>query len=294
MPNDTVDRPRVGLALSGGTLKAAAHIGVIEALAELGIRPHVVAGTSAGSLVAALYAHGYSPVQMKQLTKRFSLWSLVQYGFPVLSSAVTVMSRRLGWRYLSRLVPAAQGLLSAKRLERYVYKALQRRTARIPYYIIATDLLSGNPVTFSNESDAIVRGLAERLTDPARTVAASCALPGVFSPVELGRYLLVDGAFRHYVPVKILQQMGCTRIIAVNLYQLDEDWQPDTLVHVLVRSFEILLRESIDNDIDSNNLVVLEPNVQNMTWFSVSQLNSCIEAGHECVLESKAAILNLL
>lgn len=294
MPNDKADCPRVGLALSGGTLKAAAHIGVIEALAELGIRPHVVAGTSAGSLVTSLYAHGFSPAQMKQLTNRFSLWSLVQYGFPVLSSAVTVMSRRLGWRYLSRLVPPGQGLLSEKRLERYVRKALHRRTARIPYYIIATDLLSGNPITFSNETEAIERGLAERLTDPARTVAASCALPGVFSPVKLDGYLLVDGAFRHYVPVKILQEMGCTQIIAVNLYQLDEDWQPDTLVHVLVRSFEILLRESIDNDTDSNDVVLLEPNVKNMTWFSVSQFNSCIEAGRQCVLENKSALLNLL
>lgn len=285
-------RPKIGLALSGGTLKAAAHIGVIQQLTEMGIRPDMVAGTSAGALIASLHAHGYSPAAMIQLANRFSLWSLVDYGFPLISSAMNVLRYRLGWPARPRRLVAAQGLLAGRKLERYVAAALRRRTARIPYYLIATDLSTGLPVTFSNDAQAIQRGIARPCPQLAKAVTASCSLPGMFSPVAIDDLVLVDGALRHYVPVQILKDCGCTKIIAVNLYQLDDGWVPETMVHVLIRSFEILLQESIDNDVHTSDVVLLEPNLHNMSWFSVGELPQCIAAGravvqaHEAMLEA--------
>lgn len=289
------ERPKIGLALSGGTLKAAAHIGVIEQLAKMNIVPDVVAGTSAGSFIATLYAHGYTPTMMKQLSRHFSILRLVDYGFPLLSSALNVVRYRLGMTIKHKTVKSAQGLLAGHKLERYVRSSLGKTTPKIPYYVIATDLKTGSPIVFSNDTLSLQSGHALPFTNPAKAVTASCALPGIFSPVEMDDYLLVDGAFRDYVPVKVLQEAGCDKIIAINLYQLEDNWYPLTIAHVLVRSFEILLMESIDTDLASlNNVVIIEPDTKNMSWFSVKELPHCIEYGRRAVEEKAEEILNML
>lgn len=285
---------RIGLALSGGTLKAAAHIGVIEALMHLGIRPDAVAGTSAGALIASLYAHGHTPASMRRLSRKFSLFQLFDYGFPIVSSLVQLLRYRMGISLAGGQLPAAQGLLAGGKLERFIARALARRTAILPFYIIATDLYSGRPITFSNDPVAIRSGQAVRCGHVPRTIAASCALPAIFSPVSIGPHLLVDGAFRHYVPVQVLQDAGCEKIIAVNLYQLDDQWRPETLVHVLVRSFEIMLQETIDNDTASADVVLIEPDTRNMSWIAVHQLSRCIEAGRTATYGKKEEIWHLL
>ncbi|MBX5437512.1 MAG: patatin-like phospholipase family protein [Alicyclobacillaceae bacterium] len=284
----------MGLALSGGMLKAAAHVGVLAALHELGVEPQAVAGTSAGSFVAALYAHGCSPQEMQQLVRRFPGARLFDYGFPLARSALRLIHSRLTpWRH--RLAPPLPGgLMRGRRLTRYFRDALAGRQAERPYYLVATDLLTGRPVVFSNDRDAQVRGLAHPVPDLALAVAGSCAVPGVLTPVELKPWLLVDGALRHYVPVDVLRQAGCSHIIAVNLYRLDPAWEPHTFVHVLARSFEILLQESIDNEVEGGDLFVLEPEVRHMTWVSFGELARCVSAGSDSVTRRQAELRRFL
>lgn len=220
---------------------------------------------------------------LERLSQRFSLWQLVDYGFPLLSSGLNLVLNRFGIHSAFHRSRAARGLLAGRKLEQYIRRALGRQSARLPYYVIATDLVTGNPVTFSNDAEAISSGRARLCEDLPKAVAASCALPGVFSPVEMDDFVLVDGAFRHYVPVQVLLDAGCTSIIAVNLYQLESNWSPETIAHVLVRSFDILLKESIDNDVGSPSVVLVEPNTKHMTWYSVNEFKHCIESGRQAV-----------
>jgi NTE family protein len=274
----------IGLVLSGGSLKAAAHIGAIHALAELGVHPHMVAGTSAGALIAALHAHGYRYDEFVSLVRTFPGRKILDYGFP----ATTYISQRLAsylpgkWHDAMRdKVPS--GLFKGRRLMHYIDRLFHGRRPVMPYFIVSTDLTSGQPVVFSNHSASINQGLAQPIVDLKRSILASCALPGIFQPVHLGPWLLVDGAVRHYAPVHVLRQAGCDRIIVVNLHVLKPHWQPEHVLDILLRSFEVMLRETIDDDTMGKDVVLIEPEVSHVKWTSFGELQNCVRAGTACV-----------
>ncbi|SFV05627.1 patatin-like phospholipase family protein [Alicyclobacillus macrosporangiidus] len=277
----------LGLALSGGALKAAAHVGVLQALESMGIRPDCVAGTSAGSLVAALYAHGVRPEGMMDIIRQFPGPFLLDYGFPLLSSLFALWSRRIR---RSRALRLPGGLVRGRRLERYIRRLLGRREARMRYYIIATDLFTGQPVTLTNDAAALDLGF-DPVDDAAVAIRGSCSLPGVFSPVSCGQRLLTDGGIRDYVPVRVLRQAGCRRIIAVNLHELDVDWNPDTFVHVVARAINILLQETVAADTAGDDVITLTPRLPSMTWWSFHQMTACVRAGRLAVWENRDRIL---
>ncbi|WP_236026341.1 patatin-like phospholipase family protein [Alicyclobacillus suci] len=286
--------PKIGLALSGGTLKAAAHIGVLGALEKLGIKPDVLAGTSAGSLVTALYAHGYRYEQFQQLLATFPGLRLFDYGFPLWSSLYTWTVNHLHRRGPGSVPVVPTGLLRGHRLTKYIERLLVHRRPQLPFYIVATDLISGRPIVFA--SDSTIRNDAHvPMKNIPLAVTGSCALPGIFSPVVLDDFVLVDGAMRHYVPVSVLQDAGCDKIIAVNLYRLPANYIPTTLVDVLARSFDILLRESIDNDISPGpKIYVLEPDLSEIKWRKFAEMADCVRIGNTMVNEQRDALLTFL
>jgi NTE family protein len=275
---------KLGLALSGGTLKAAAHIGVLKALQELNIKPDMVAGTSAGGLVAALYTHGYKINDFLKIIDHFSPEKLMDYGFPVMSSLYTVLHRRLAKQSsLLRVYP--HGFIRGLKLQRYICDLLQNRICEKPLLVISTDLLTGNPIVFAVNRDAHGKFTPISSKDLPTAILGSSALPGIFTPVSYPPYLLVDGAMRHYVPVEALRQCGCTKIIAVNLYQLPRDYSPKTTVDVLARSFDILLRESIDNDTQQQDVFVLEPRFTSASVWSLRDMKQHVHRGEVAVAE---------
>ncbi|GMA52533.1 exported phospholipase [Alicyclobacillus contaminans] len=281
---------RIGIALSGGSLKATAHIGVLRALNTLGIQPDCVAGTSAGAFIAALYAHDYTPDELLHLIRRFPGPSLLDYGFPVSSSVFTSLWYRFRRSVNSRTMRIPSGLLRGDKLYRYFRQHFKGRTPSMPYYVIAADLMTGQPVTYSNNQDMIDQGLTDPIVDPALCVRGSCALPGIFTPVRIGSRILVDGAFRHYVPVKILRQAGCNKIIAVNLYSLQHHWQPETIVHVLVRSYDILLQESVEGDLAGDDVMIIEPKVGHFSWLSTREMEHGVTVGQQAVWDQQHRI----
>jgi len=306
--------PKIGLALSGGTLKAAAHIGVLGALEALGIRPQCVAGTSAGAFVAALYAHGQSTIKMARMVKEFPGIKLLDYGFPLLSSAWTLFKYRFICQGAGQL-PLPSGLLRGVKLEGYIRKSLGNHSPEISYYMIATDLYTGADVVFGSEQPAeqVARELNEKdrfhhpdsetrlnqltskqrspifinsIPDPAKVIRASCSIPGILTPIEMDSYLLVDGGLREYVPVNVLRAAGCTHILAVNLYRLVDNWRPDTFAHVLSRSFDIIWQEGVDEDVDGPDVLSVLPKLSHIRWASVGDMELCIQAGRRAVAQN--------
>jgi NTE family protein len=269
-------------------------VGVLAGLEELGIKPYRIAGTSAGAFVATMYAHGYSTNDLIDFIRHFPGASLFDYGFPLLSSLMSLWWYKYPVKCRGATLKMPRGLIRGRKLEKYFRKRLEPREAVMPYYVIATDLLSGEPVVYSNDEAGIQQGFAVHIGDVSKAVLGSCSIPGILSPVQVDGRLLVDGAFRHYVPVEVLRQAGCNKIIAVNLYRLQEGWQPETFVHVLARSFDILLQESIEDDVDVPDIVVLEPNVGNMSWVSFHKMVACVENGRKSVSEKRGEIEHLL
>ena len=197
--------PRIGLALGGGAARGFAHIGVIQVLEENGIRPDLVTGTSAGSLVAALYASGKSGSELGTLAASMDEGAITDWSFP------------------------GRGLIRGEALARYVrdqtgHKPIEQM--KLPLGIVATDLDSGAPILFQ-------RG------DTGLAVRASSAVPAVFQPVKIGTREYVDGGLVSPVPVRFARQMGAELVIAVDISALprqrdrrrDEDAAADLRHH---------------------------------------------------------------
>ncbi|NIO68755.1 MAG: patatin, partial [Anaerolineae bacterium] len=177
-------KPRkIGLALGGGGARGAAHVGVLRVLEREGIRPDYVVGVSAGSVVGAGYCAGMSVAEMEEL------------------------ALDLQWSKLGRIVRPRLGFFDSQRLESYVTEVIgdfQFADLAIPFSAVAADILTGQLVVLKEGS-------------VAWAVRASCALPGIFTPVERGDQLLVDGGTINNLPVSVAQEMGADYIIAVDL-----------------------------------------------------------------------------
>jgi len=218
-------RPRIGLALGGGGAKGLAHIPMLEALDELGLRPHLIAGTSIGAIVGALYAAGHSGAAIRALVEQF----LVKQD-PAAPSLIP-LPRSLRW--LDFIDPdfGEGGLLDSTDFIAYLGEVISARRFRdldIDLKVVAADLWSGEQVVLDS---------GELL--PA--IQASMALPGVFAPVAYGKRQLVDGGVANPLPYDLLFD-SCDLVVAIDVSgdrKLDNDTQLSFL-GVLFHSFHTM------------------------------------------------------
>ncbi len=181
------DRPRIGIALGSGSSRGWAHIGILQALEEMGVRPDVVAGCSIGAIVAAAYAAG-------------NLESLEEWVRSLRKRDVAGFFD-IGWRL--------NGLVDSQRLRSFLREHVAAEEAEIEslsrtYGSVATDLVNGREVWFTEGS----------VLD---SIMASIALPGLFVPVRQGQRWLVDGGLVNPVPISLCHALGADLVIAVNL-----------------------------------------------------------------------------
>ena len=200
--------PKIGLVLGGGAARGFAHVGVIQVLEEAGIRPDLVVGTSAGSLVAAFYASGKTGSQLQQVSETMEEATFADWTLPIFS----------------------RGMLRGEALARYVSMQVNGRLIEnmaLPLGIVATDLHSGVGVLFQ-------RG------DTATAVRASSAVPALFHPVKIAGRDYVDGGLVSPVPVRYARQMGAELIIAVDISSAPESNAATDSLQILLQTFSIM------------------------------------------------------
>jgi NTE family protein len=209
-------RPKICLVLSGGGARGAAHIGVLKVLDEMRVPIHCVAGTSMGSIVGGAFATGITVPEMEKIIGTMSTDLLFKEKPPRQERSIRrkqddytiLFTPDIGLRDGEILLP--QGLVSGVQLE-----TVLRRLARIegfrkfddlpiPFRAVATDLVTGKPVVFS-EGEVV------------RAMRASMSVPGAVAPVEIDGRLLVDGGLVDNLPVDVARTMGADVVIAVNL-----------------------------------------------------------------------------
>lgn len=241
--------PRIGLALGGGAARGFAHIGVIQVLEEQGIRPDLVVGTSAGSLVAAMWASGKSGVELGSLAESMDETALTDWTYP------------------------GRGLLRGEGLAKYVREHTEGRsieTMKIPLGIVATDLASGQPILFQ-------RG------DPGVAVRASSAVPAVFQPVKIGSREYVDGGLVAPVPVQFARQMGAELVIAVDISASPEDQPTGDAFRMLLQTFAIMGRSLGQYQLREAD-IVMRPKLQGVSGADFSARRLAVLAGREAAL----------
>ena len=247
--------PRIGLALGGGAARGFAHIGVIQVFEEQGIKVDLVAGTSAGSLVAALYASGLSGREMAVLAEGMDEGSITDWAFPT------------------------RGLIRGEALARYVREktgAKQIEQMKLPLGIVATDLSDGSGILF-------------RRGDTGAAVRASSSVPAVFQSVKIGSREYVDGGLVAPVPVRYARQMGAEMVIAVDITSPPEERPGTDAIRMLLQTFAIMGR-SINNFELREADIVLRPKLDGVGSADFGARKRSVQAGREVALAMLAQI----
>jgi NTE family protein len=237
---------RLGLALGGGAARGFAHVGVIQVLEEAGLRPSHVVGTSAGSLVAALYASGKTPVELVRVAESMQEAEITDWMLPILN----------------------RGALRGEALAKYVNTQVGGKTLeqmQIPLGIVATDLGSGQAITF-------------RRGNTGAAVRASSAVPAVFQPVRLGDREYVDGGLVSPVPVRQVREMGANLVIAVDISSDPEGNPYGDTFQILMQTFAIM-GKSINTLALKEADVVIRPALSGVKSADFSARLRAIEAG---------------
>lgn len=246
---------QLGVAFSGGGAKAAAHCGALQAMKEYGIQPEVVSGTSAGALVAVLYASGFTP---KQMVETFQ-------GLNFFKDIVTPH------------VPKG-GLFDSRPLLELIRKKLpysRMEELPIPTYIVASDIEHGVPKIFTKG-------------EIAPRVVASCSIPVIFQPICINGVHYIDGGAFQNLPVSAIRQK-CEKVIALNLNHLEEDKYKNTLMSVAYRSFMMMMTTNVAADTAQADLFV-ELDTCGCMAYDMSKIESLFFRGYEStvkVLEAK-------
>lgn len=243
------DRPTVGLALSGGGIRGLAHIGVLKALRAHGVPIDYIAGTSAGAIVASLYATGCSIDEMEFLAKKIEPTEFVDFNLTV-SDFIKFGLKEMMSSQKRFWAEVPKGLIKGKRIEKYFSALWGEKTVRdtnIPLAITAVDIYTADTVFFVSPgllSLAPSNTRYDRTACIAEAVRASIAIPGVFFPKKYRGMLLVDGAVKNNLPTDILREMGADIVLGVDLgYNGAPCYDIHVTGEILLRTIDIINRE---------------------------------------------------
>ena len=255
-----MSRPRLGLALGGGGIRGMAHIGLIEQLDKHGIRADMVAGTSIGACMAALYACNYKGSFMARFMQNVNL------------------------KLILPLSPSLGGLVNGENYAEFVRLLTKGRNIEdcpIPLRIVATDLEESRMEVFAD--------------GPIwRAVHASSAVPGVFTPVKYRGKVYVDGCLVDNCPCQVLREMGADIVVAVDLDSLKYNHSSvkrNNLIDVLQHSINVMGRKN--NSVEQAD-IVLQPMDTNIYSMDLSKANYALECGRKEAAERIDEILALL
>lgn len=241
---------QIGLVLSGGGARGAAHIGVIKALEELGIKFTHVSGTSAGSIVGALYAHGHSPKAILEIVNQVTIYNSV----------------RPAWAWA--------GLLRMDGLQELLLKHLPKDFSELkkPLVVAATEITKGE-VTYFDKGELV----------PA--ILASCSIPAIFSPMQLNGALYVDGGLLDNLPAKPLRNQ-CDFVVGSHCNLVSQSFDPSNLKVVIERSLLIALGANTSVGKNMCDVVIEPPGLDKFSSFDIGKAKEIFDLGYKFTKEN--------
>lgn len=273
--NDQRSTKRLGLALSGGGARGIAHIGVLAALDELGIRPARISGVSSGAIVGAFYAAGWEP--------RRILAELLQTNIPrLLRPAFTAFGL---WQ--PSPLAGAFGLLRHDRVEalfaRLLGPEIRFEDLRIPFVIGTADLQAGESVFYS--AGPLLRPLL-----------ASTAVPIIYQPVAFEGRLLVDGGLLNNLPVEALTDGPdpCHAVIGVHTNPVDRSVRPKTLRGLVERTLHLAVNNNVRSRLVACDVVIEPPALRRISPLRYGRAQDLFQIGYEHTMSKAPELTRLL
>jgi NTE family protein len=253
--NGSSDRPRIGLALSGGAARGIAHVGVLRALEENKIPIDAIVGASAGALIGGCYATGLSIERLEEMARGFR------------------------WRHASRLAFSRLGLQTNAGLEKFLKKSLpvtRFEDLKIPFAAMVTDLIKKESIVFRDSGDLPF------------AIRASCSVPALYAPVRdsEGRFL-IDGGILCNLPISQTRELGADLVIAVdvNFDGVKFFSQPRTALGVMAHVFSGVERIVSNQERDTADVLIV-PKIGHIRWDQTRRADELVKLGYEAGLES--------
>lgn len=237
---------KIGVALSGGGIKGLCHAGALKALEERGIKPNLLAGVSAGAVVGALYADGYTPDEIAKLFEDITLRNMTKMHIP------------------------DGGFFRIDVFQDFLYRKLRAKTfeeLKVPLRVVATDLDKGRSVVFSTGN----------LIDP---VVASCCLPVLFSPKLINGVHYVDGGVLKNFPVSTIRK-DCEKVIGINATVKPTEEFKLSILNVASRSYELMFKANILHDKDLCDLLIEPLDMERYATFESDKGREIFDLGYK-------------
>ena len=253
--------PGIGLALSGGAARGIAHIAVLDVLEQEGVPIHAIAGTSAGSIIGALYCAGMPVSEIQRILLNAK------------------------WTDILKFIVPRTGLISSEGIFEFMEDVLPVKkfsALPLPFAAVATDLRTAQKIVITSGSIA-------------KAVQASCSLPVIFTPTEINNKVLVDGGVSSQVPVRtVREEFGITKVVAVNVnYKALELEQFDNIIKIAAHLSALWASRNAREE-ERLADVVIQVNARDIPLYDLSKSMELLRRGKEAAEEKLPEIRALM
>lgn len=282
---------KLGIALSGGGIRGIAHAGVLQALEENGIRPDIIGGTSCGSIVAAMYALGYSPYHIFILCKRYGKIIARANAMPILSGIHnSICNKKIGLSGLNNGEKMEEicDILAGRR------KIFKINDIKIPIVIPTVDMVSGKEYVFTNNIPNKRNKEKEYIdnVNVGRAVRASSSFPAYFSPCKHGGCAFMDGGVLNNVPADEVRLQGADKVIAVKFHS-DKITKESNLMDVAMKCIDIMGNKISEKSLKMSDYI-LDVYTDKVGLLDYQKVDKCFEFGYKAVIDNIEKIMKAI
>ena len=274
---------KLGVALSGGGVRGIAHAGALKALEDNNIKVDVIGGTSSGSLVASLYAMGYSPYYIYILFKKYAKELVEINSTPIISGVGNFMFNKKvimsGLKTGESIEKAYNQLASRKGI-----KSIKDIT-KMPLVIPAVDVLNSKEYVFTNQVPNQAYDQFQYITDISvgKAVRASSSFPGVFCPCDFKKHKFLDGGVLDNIPVLEVKKQGADKVIAIN-FKADGIDENSNVMDITMRAIDIMGNKISEKSLlQSDFILTIETDKTGL--LEAEKLDSCYKCGYKAMMQ---------
>ena len=281
---------KVGVSLAGGGIRGIAHVGVLKALEENNIKVEAIAGTSAGSIIATLYAMGYSPYYIYLLFKRYARDIINIRSKPIINGITNfIRNNKIG----------IAGLSDGNEFEK-MYDELARKKGfrligdiKMPLLVSAVDIGEAKEYIFTNcASRKNIKDNYITEIGIGRAVRASSSFPAIFCPCEYKNHIFMDGGVLNNLPTEELKKVYTGKIISVN-FESDPVYNDYDIMNIIMKTLDIMGNKLSINSLKKSDFVLTVP-TDGTGLIDVDKMDICYKYGYEIAIKNIDKIRKML
>ena len=282
---------KLGIALSGGGIRGLAHAGVLKALEENDIKVDIIGGTSSGSIVATLYAMGFSPYYIYVLTKKYSKKILQTSNIPIISEIGNfILNKKFklnGLKENYELEKAFDEIANNKGIKNL-------EDLKMPLLIPTVDISNSKEYIFTSQIPNGEEKNDKYITDIpiGKAVRCSCNFPVVFSPCNYDNHIFMDGGILNNIPACEIKKLGAEKVISIR-FESDNVTNQSNMMDILMKTLDIMGNKMCEESLKISDIVITIPS-DGTGLLDTEKIDMCYRAGYKAGLENMEKIKKIL